>query len=1546
MPSRSYRIVVPGPVLLTLLLVAGALAPRPALAFNFSGTNYATGTTPWDVSLEDVSGDGKRDLVTSNYGAATISVRLGDGVGGFGAKVDYATGVNPVTLAIGDVDADGDKDIVVENWSSSSISVLLNTGAGAFAPRVDYVSGTRSIGGRLARIDADADLDLVLLNRNAGQLRVMPNSGAGVFASGTLYAAGSESYALAIGDLNGDTILDAVVGNDGAGTTVGVLLGDGAGGFGPATLVSVGTTPSGVALGLINGDGNLDLVVSNRGTSTISVLAGNGGGGFGPKTDYATPGVPLGVAIGDLDVDGDADIAVAVAGGLVSLFPGNGAGAFGARADFGTVGTPTMVAIADVDADGKNDFAVTTGTGNVVTVYLNTTPSVSVPSAGNSTCPAAAQVGPSGQCCFDIVVRDLANNPIPGATVAADFEGCPTSLCAVQPPGVQVAGVSAIVITNPAGVAHFCVCASALVAGCVVQVSAEGVPLCSIPVTTCGAQPADSCTVPGWNTLAIAGPPARTRAAMVRDEGRGSLVLFGGSTNSGAVGDLWEWDGLGWLGRSDLGPSARTDHAMAYDRLRDRVVLFGGLVGGVPDGQTWEWSGAGWTLVSTSGPSARSGHSLSYDEVTQQVILFGGFDGTDVLGDTWAWNGTTWTLLSTLGPMARMHAAMAGDPERERILLFGGTTSNSESYAVNDTWEWDGTTWTELVAPGPLARGRHAMTFGPPLSRIIMSGGTSMLGQALADTWSWDGYSWRQETGGIATSSAAMAYDYARGVVLAFGGDAGGLRDSLTSQYCCQCDDEGIETDSTGAVVFPPTFDPQETVTYHDIEQDMGDISVLYPDEHTSADTWLKDYPCATAIGGTLPPGALDPAWDDSLEALGIHATVQEISDSLETWEQQLLTMFGNEPDGLPNAPPVGNGPYVLPPQPWCPPDSGSYVFGGRDIVFVHGLQVDHVWKRMIFNSGALTDWVPPSGGQTGQQLNPEFYDTGGFYRDIAVENWEPHIEEFLRSRNIMNRYVIVTYPCNDRLEVGIQAILTQINDAMRYGINVENPGGTDKTRFGTPSFVVVSHSTGGLVVAAAMNAARTDANLNAGFIAERCKAHVALAPALSGSRLATAAIAVTGVIGGASATYVPWLCPLFNIATEIFSPDLPDCPIAANVALRSVLVDLVPAITKSKWGDAVNGAGVPTITISGAHPTKLGPLKWLNLGFDDAVLNVNSSTANPGTTFLWPSGFIAEGGPLGIRKTYDMGMQLRDGDDKRADGIFHDQTKDGGIFAATNYIPFYVASGPIPYVSPTGMLQSVGYEFDGNNGLNPLRRYDGYYSFMASAADHFSVRSAEFYPNYAPTKHLSFNTQNTEESRVIREVDEPALRAHYSPQPAYSYDDQPLLTAACTPAVHDVMIGREVRFGIRIFGRRFEKRFWVWKRHYMRPVGMAEKHVCDYVYGSILACEPPARSCTPIVGVGDLGELVASATSRPNPASGQVTFDFTLPTAGRVNLTIHDVSGRTVRRLVGRDYAPGVHRVVWDGFDQNGGRVAAGVYFWKIQSSGYETTRRLVVVR
>ena len=85
--------------------------------------------------------------------------------------------------------------------------------------------------------------------------------------------------------------------------------------------------------------------------------------------------------------------------------------------------------------------------------------------------------------------------------------------------------------------------------------------------------------------------------------------------------------------------------------------------------------------------------------------------------------------------------------------------------------------------------------------------------------------------------------------------------------------------------------------------------------------------------------------------------------------------------------------------------------------------------------------------------------------------------------------------------------------------------------------------------------------------------------------------------------------------------------------------------------------------------------------------------------------------------------------------------------------------------------------------------------------------------------------------------------------------------------------------------------------------------------------------------------------SAQPNPFRGHVRVDLrNVPDAAR-GVTIHDAQGRIVRSLAGRFEGDASQVFEWDGRDDRGADLPAGVYFFRT-SGDYETAVRIVRVR
>jgi hypothetical protein len=256
-----------------------------------------------------------------------------------------------------------------------------------------------------------------------------------------------------------------------------------------------------------------------------------------------------------------------------------------------------------------------------------------------------------------------------------------------------------------------------------------------------------------WDPMGtVAGPTNRYNSAMIYDGRSKGLLLFGGLTvllnENSANGEMWTYDGAAWKQVTVAGsPPARAMHAMAFDSTRAVVVLFGGLANAATAlNDTWEYDGTRWQQRATiNTPMPREGHRMVYDTKRQRVVMAGGIVTGLASRETWTYDGSDWTRLSDNAAMAqRSEPAMAYDEDRGVVVMFGGRDMAGVN-ALNDLWEFDGTSWMrKTVAGAPSARAGAALTYDAARKKILMYGGDPITQAQLKDLWAWDGTSWTQ----------------------------------------------------------------------------------------------------------------------------------------------------------------------------------------------------------------------------------------------------------------------------------------------------------------------------------------------------------------------------------------------------------------------------------------------------------------------------------------------------------------------------------------------------------------------------------------------------------------------------------------------------------------------------------------------------------------------------------------------------------------------------------------------------------------------------------
>lgn len=590
-----------------------------------------------------------------------------------------------------------------------------------------------------------------------------------------------------------------------------------------------------------------------------------------------------------------------------------------------------------------------------------------------------------------------------------------------------------------------------------------------------------------------------------------------------------------------------------------------------------------------------------------------------------------------------------------------------------------------------------------------------------------------------------------------------------------------------------------------------GSVRDLYPNANLETSNWLMDTesengPCFS-FGGEFPTGEVNAILgeynqdelDDTNTGVNDFESNYQDDDASNSSDLRPIVYVTNDKC-------VGNA--VI---------DASKPFGGKDVVYIHGLQM----KALMGNLES-----PPTFQGKWPQDPVAFYKGGEFYEEASDDYWDKHIKRGLGSlTSPTNTYLKVTYSANQRLNYGVHAVLTQINDAIKgSNVGVVWGRGSAKGCFGKNGIVLITHSTGGLVASTMLGIAEATRNPNsperqvygeAYKIVAKIKGQIGINAAYAGSPLATIALQAS-VVGANSHITDNSIAGrmLRRRFSERANTIIDDLPRISSVLHKGILVDLMPVISR-KWARKYYGlTNKPTLTVSGGFPalaqgsgmTWAG--KFLIPSFDDGVLSMSSQSGSMHEEPIFKAKqsllLIDMGVPLGFKRI-GLGMERRD-----------------GLFSDNKHFPV------LPQYSQTGMVQSQSIQYVSTGPRN----WPNHYAVIQNTGDHFdNVNKVERNGiNYEQS--ISGNINNNEESAVIFD------RAVYSTgalstsfQPLTNEHVRKLTWGLHLPRCKITWKWRGWRPIIKIKCYWFYKEFTIWKRTYHLLDNYENKLAMDYMY-------------------------------------------------------------------------------------------------------------------
>jgi hypothetical protein len=129
--------------------------------------------------------------------------------------------------------------------------------------------------------------------------------------------------------------------------------------------------------------------------------------------------------------------------------------------------------------------------------------------------------------------------------------------------------------------------------------------------------------------------------------------------------------------------------------------------------------------------------------------------------------------------------------------------------------------------------------------------------------------------------------------------------------------------------------------------------------------------------------------------------------------------------------------------------------------------------------------------------------------------------------------------------------------------------------------------------------------------------------------------------------------------------------------------------------------------------------------------------------------------------------------------------------------------------------------------------------------------------------------------------------------------------------------------------------------------------HELTFIYNQEVEGKLQVESITPVFEASEidfkggslLPEEYALSQNFPNPFNPSTNFTLSLPEASDYSIRIFNITGQMVKTYAGHLEA-GNHTITWDGSNEQGSKVASGVYFYKADANQFTETRKMMMLK